>query len=241
MRVAIHQPQYFPYPGFFHKLSLVDTFVIMDDTQYDKRFTNRNLILDSHGQVWLTVPINKAHKFSANRFVEINNALPWRQEHWKKILVSYANAKYFNLYKELESVYQREWSNLFDLNLHTIKMTMAWLGVDIPVIRESELHVQGESTERLVNLTKAVGADTYVSGIGGKDYLKESLFEDAHLRLEYQSYHPTPYPQRFTKVFVPNLSILDMLANVGPDCLRVIREAGTTTTTSRGDAAPFTA
>jgi hypothetical protein len=224
LRVAIHQPQYFPYPGFYHKLSLVDAFVIMDDTQYDKRFTNRNLILDSHGSVWLTVPINKAHKFSANRLVEINNAIPWRQDHWKKIQVSYANSKFFHLYNDLESVYQKEWTSLFELNLDTIKRTMAWLGIEIPVLKESELHIQGESTERLVNLCKAVGADTYVSGSGGKNYLQEGLFEENHLKLEYQSYHPTPYQQRFTKVFVPNLSILDLLANVGPDSLKVIRD-----------------
>jgi hypothetical protein len=222
LKVAIHQPQYFPYPGFFHKLSLADTFVIMDDTQYDKRFTNRNIILDSHGPVWLTVPINKAHKFSPNRLVEINNSLPWRQDHWKKILVSYANAKFFNLYADLEGVYQKEWSNLFELNLDTIKKTMEWLGIRIPVIKETDLHVEGESTVRLVNICRAVGADAYVSGIGGKGYLEEKLFEENHLKLEYQSYAPTPYPQRFTKVFVPNLSILDMLANVGPDSLKVI-------------------
>src|SRR5580693_165520 len=113
MRVAIHQPQYFPYPGFYHKLSLVDAFVIMDDTQYDKRFTNRNLILDSHGQVWLTVPINKAHRFSPNRLVEINNEMSWREDHWKKIRFSYSNASFFHLYGDLERVYQREWSGLF--------------------------------------------------------------------------------------------------------------------------------
>jgi hypothetical protein len=194
----------------------------MDDTQYDKRFTNRNMILDSHGPVWLTVPINKAHKFSPNRLVEINNNLPWRQDHWKKILVSYANAKFFSLYGDLENVYQKEWSNLFELNLDTIKKTMEWLGIRIPVIKESDLHIEGESTVRLVNICRSLGADSYVSGIGGKGYLEEKLFEENHLKLEYQNYTPTPYPQRFTKVFVPNLSILDMLANVGPDSMKVI-------------------
>ena len=85
MKVAIHQPQFFPYPGFFHKLGCADAFVIMDDVQYDKRFTNRNRILAPQGPMWLTVPIDKADKFSSNMTVEVNNALPWRVEHWKKI------------------------------------------------------------------------------------------------------------------------------------------------------------
>jgi hypothetical protein len=223
LKVAIHQPQYFPYPGFFHKLSLVDAFVIMDDTQYDKRFTNRNMILDSHGPVWISVPINKAHKFSPNRLVEINNELPWRQEHWKKVTVSYANSRFFHLYRELEGFYQKEWTHLFDLDLETIKKTMEWLGIKIPILRESELHINGESTERLIAISKAVGADTYVSGPGGRGYLRESLFEENHLKLEYQNYFAAPYPQRFATNFVPNLSILDMLANVGPDSMPLIR------------------
>jgi hypothetical protein len=223
LKAAIHQPQYFPYPGFFHKLSLVDAFVIMDDTQYDKRFTNRNMILDPHGPIWLTVPINKAQKFSPNRLVEVNNQIPWREDHWKKIRVSYAKANFFHLYRDLEEVYQKEWSSLFELNLETIRKTMEWLGIKIPIIKESGLGIHGESTERLVNITKAVGADVYISGPGGKGYIEERLFEENNLKLEYQSYAPTPYPQRFTKVFVPNLSILDMLANVGPDSMNVIR------------------
>jgi hypothetical protein len=194
----------------------------MDEVQYDKRFTNRNRILDSHGPVWLTVPINKSHKFLANRLVEINNEIPWREDHWKKILLSYSNAQFFHLYRDLENVYKKNWSTLFELDFETIKKTMEWLGIGIPIIRESELQVGGESTERLVNICKAVGADTYISGIGGKGYIQEQLFDRSNLRLEYQSYLPTPYPQRFSDVFVPNLSIIDMLSNVGPGSARLI-------------------
>ncbi|HZW85037.1 MAG TPA: WbqC family protein [Nitrososphaerales archaeon] len=225
MRAAIHQPQYFPYPGFFHKLTLADIFVVMDETQYDKRFTNRNRILDAHGPIWLSVPINKSQKFLPNRLVEINNEIPWREDHWKKILLSYGNSRFFELYRSLESIYSTEWSFLFELNLETMKKTMQWLGIDTPIVRESELQAMGESTERLVNICKSLGADTYISGIGGKGYLQEELFESNHLKLEYQSYRPVPYPQRFSKTFIPNLSIIDMLSNAGPESVRLIGEA----------------
>ena len=62
-KIVIHQPYYLGYPGFFHKLSLCDTFVIMDNTQYDKRFTNRNRIVTNNDWTWITVPIDKTHKF----------------------------------------------------------------------------------------------------------------------------------------------------------------------------------
>ena len=218
LKVAIHQPQYFPYPGFFHKLSLADVFVIMDDVQYDKRFTNRNTILDPHGPLRLTVPINKAQKFSPNMLVEINNDMPWREDHLTKILGSYSNAPYFYLYRDyFENLYKQEWKMLFELDFETTKKTMEWLGVNIPIIKESELNVKGESNERLVNVCKSLGADTYVSGTGAKAYLDEKLFEKNNIKVEFQNYAQTPYPQKFSKIFIPHLSIIDMLANVDPE------------------------
>jgi hypothetical protein len=223
LRAAIHQPQYFPYPGFFQKLSMADIFVIMDDVQYDKRYTNRNKILNPQGPLELTVPIVKAHRSLQNVAVEINNSLSWREDHLKKILISYSNAEFFHLYRDyFQALYQKEWSMLFELDLETTKKTMEWLGIKIPIVRESELKVNGKATERLINVCKKVGADTYVSGSGGKSYLDEGLFEENKIKLVYQSYKPVPYPQRFSRTFVPNLSIIDMLANVGPDSLRLI-------------------
>jgi hypothetical protein len=223
MKVAIHQPQFFPYPGFFHKLSAADAFVIMDDVQYDKRFTNRNRILAPQGPTWLTVPIDKAEKFSSNMTVEVNNVVPWRAEHWKKLTYSYKNSPFFHLYREyFEDLYRREHRLLFDLDLETTKAVMRWLEIDIPVVRESELGVTGEGTERLVKVCMAMGADTYVSGAGGKNYMDEGLFRQHGLTLEYQTHEPAPYPQRFVSQFVPNLSILDMLFSIGPESRKLV-------------------
>ena len=223
MKAVIHQPQYFPYPGFFHKLSLADVFVIMDDVQYDKRFTNRNRIIASTGWTWITVPINKEHKFLPNMHVQINNNSPWQDLHWKKIVLSYTNAKYFKLYQEeLKPIYDKEWEYMFDLNFETLKLTLKWLGIKIKIIKESELGISGKSTERLINVCKAIGADTYVSGVGGKNYLDKAIFKRQGINLEYQKYSAEPYPQYMSKSFVPDLSILDLVFNLGPDSLRFI-------------------
>ena len=203
---------------------MADVFVIMDDAQYDKRYTNRNKILNPQGPLALTVPIIKTHTLQENVSVEINNELPWRENHWKKILISYSNARFFHVYREyLGDLYKKDWSLLFDLDLETTTKTMEWLGINIPIVKESELHAKGKATERLIDVCKKVGADTYMSGSGGQSYLDEPLFERNGIKLVYQSYTPKPYPQRFSGTFVPNLSILDMLANVGPDSIRLIR------------------
>lgn len=223
MKAAVHQPQYFPYPGFFHKLAKADVYVIMDNVQYDRRFTNRNKIITPNGWTWLTVPIKKDHKFMPNMYVEINNELPWRELHWKKIYQSYANAKYFSLYKDyLKSLFDRKWEFLFDLDFVTIKKVIEWLGLKIEVMRESELKIQGKSTERLINACKAVGADTYISGTGGRDYIDEKLFEKHNIKFEYQKYSPIPYKQRLAKSFIPDLSIIDLLINAGPNSIELI-------------------
>jgi hypothetical protein len=227
MRAAIHQPMYIPYPGFFHKLSLADVLVIMDDVQYDKRFTNRNRILVPQGPMWLTVPIVKEDKFLPNASVKINNSLRWSDDHWKKISLSYCNAPFYDLYAgPLEETFQRRSDLLLDLDLDLLKKSMEWLGLNIPVVRESELKSGGKATERLVNVCKAVGADTYVSGRGGRNYMDLALFENEGVRLVFQEYAPAPYRQRFTRTFVPDLSIVDMLFNLGPDASRLIRGTG---------------
>lgn len=229
MKAVIHQPNYFPYAGFFHKLSLVDIFVIMDNTQYDKKFTNRNRIIVPGGWTWITVPIKKAHKFHLNRLVEINNDIDWRKIHWKKIQKSYSNAKFFHLYKDyFESLYAIEWELLFELNYETLKKTIKWLGLKIQIILESELNINGTSTERLVNICKSIGADTYVSGQGSKEYINENIFARNNINLEYQFYSCQKYQQHFSESFIPNLSIIDLLANVGtdsPSFLKNVRDA----------------
>lgn len=98
------------------------------------------------------------------------------------------------------------------------------LGIKVEIIKSSELNAPGASTEKLVNLCKAAGADTYVSGIGGRNYMDENLFGKNNVKLEYQNYVAKPYLQRLSDSFVPDLSIIDMLVNIGPDCMKVISE-----------------
>jgi len=226
MKVAIHQPNYLPYLGFFHKLSLADTFVIMDDTQYDKKFTNRNKIKVPGNWIWLTVPINKKHKFVANKIVEINNEENWQSDHFKKINHSYSNSEFFkkNYKTFFEKIYSKKWDHLFTLNYELIIQLIDWLDIKIEVIKESELNVKGNSTERLVNISKKIGAETYVSGIGGKEYMNEKMFETNNIKIEYQNFQCPKYKQVFNSEFIPNLSIIDLLFNIGPESLSKLKE-----------------
>ena len=226
MRLVIHQPNFLPYVGFFHKLSLADTFVMMDNTQYDKKFTNRNKIKIPDGWSWLTVPINKEHKFLPNKLGEINNKENWKEMHWKKITRSYTNSKFFkkNYKSVFEEVYNKEWKFLFELNSELLRQIIDWLGLKIQIIKESELNINGNSTERLVNVCKELGAETYVSGVGGKEYMNEKLFQKNNIKIEYQKFQCPTYTQIFGGDFIPNLSIIDLLFNNGSKSLPILTD-----------------
>ena len=224
MKIAIHQANYFPYTGFFHKINQADIFVIQDDVKFVNR-SNRNKIISSSGYTWINVPIKKGHKSLPIMDVKINNEIPWRKINLKKICAGYNKAKFFHLYKDyFENLYKKEWNNIFDLNFEMIKQVLRWLDIKVEIVIESELRVSGQPTERLVKICKKLDADTYISGIGGKRYLDEKLFEKNKIIIKYQNYNPIRYLQHMSESFIPNLSIIDLLANVGSESGKLLKE-----------------
>ena len=83
--------------------------------------------------------------------------------------------------------------------------------------------MKGKATERLVNICKSIGADTYISGSGGKNYQQEDLFKKNEIKLLFQNYSCVKYHQNQAPTFIPDLSIIDLLANVGPDSLSLLK------------------
>ena len=225
--VTIHQPNYFPYPGFFQKVLLSDIYVVLDRAQFEFDITNRNKIITPEGS-WsrISVPIKKGQKFFEIRNVEINNDQPWAEKNWDLIHKSYNDSPFFDLYKTtLNSVFKKKWNLIFDLNFYTLKKVLEWLNIKTEIIFDSELDVTGKSSEHLLNICKKLGATKYLSGPGGSDYLNEKIFEQNKIKVEYQKYDPVIYPQKYAKSFVPNLSILDLLFNMGSDSKKLITKS----------------
>ena len=225
--VSIHQPNYFPYPGFFQKVFLSDIHVVLDKAQFQFDITNRNKIITPDGSwIRISVPIKAGHKFFEIRNVEINNDLPWAENNWNLIYKSYDTAPFFGLYKTfLNSIYRKKWENIFELNFHTLKKAFDWLEIKTEIVLESELNITGTSSERLLNICKKIGATKYLSGPGGKNYLNEKIFAQNKIKVEYQKYNPIIYTQKNVKSFVSNLSILDLLFNMGPDSKKLVTKS----------------
>jgi hypothetical protein len=225
--VAIHQPNYIPWIGYFHKMLGSDIFVFLDDSQYSKNQPiNRNTIKTAQGEMYLTVPVLIKGEFGQTTSeVKINNHINWRKKHWKSILLNYKKAKYFELYSHFfEELYQNEWDKLSELNEFVIRNIADFLKIEIDFIKSSELEIKGESTERLLNIVKSVEGDTYLSGIGAKDYLDEDMFTESEISLTYQDFHHPVYNQLYGE-FKPKMSIIDLLFNEGPRSLEIIKGA----------------
>ena len=227
MICAIHQPQYLPWLGYFDKIDKSDVFVFLDDTQFKKNeWQNRNKIKGAQGWQWLTVPV--VHDFGQEiRHTPIVSKVRWARKHAQALRTNYGKAEHFNEHFALfEEAYERSWGFLGELNMFSVERLCQALGIDVEFVRSSEL--PGEkavATEALVQICKEVGADTYLSGVGGRDYLVESLFTDEGIRLIYQEFHHPTYPQRYGE-FISHLSVVDALFNCGPDALEIIRQGG---------------
>lgn len=212
--VAVHQPNYLPHLGFFRKIDQADIFVIYDTAQYTKNsFINRNRIRTKDGWMWLTVPVKKEGVLIIEK--EVDNTHNWRAKHWKAISANYNRAKYFNEYCSFfEDAYSKEWRKLAKLNEFLIKYLLQELDIHVKVVKASELDLKEQDpTEKLIEMTKKVKGDVYLSGTGGKSYLDEKLFTDIKLSY-FKKFESKPYKQVFGG-FVNNLSVIDYLFNCG--------------------------
>ncbi len=200
MIVAGHQPEFIPYLGFFSKISKADLFVIVDHIQFNKKyFQNRNKIKTREGWMWLTVPVITKGRFEQKICeVEINNSLNWQRKHWASITLNYQKAPFFKEHSGFfEEVYSKEWRLLSEFNEAFIRYILGQLELDVDVLKSSELGVTGQKTDLLIDICKKTGADTYLQGSGGRDYVEVEKFQDAGLNVVFHEFeHPT-YPQQF--------------------------------------------
>jgi hypothetical protein len=227
MVIAVHQPQYIPWLGYFEKIARSDTFVFLDAVQYKAReFQNRNRIRTDKGWIWLSVPVDTSDGSRVTMSdVRIDNTMPWQRKHLGSIKTSYAAAPYFKEYFPFfEDTFRKEWTKLADLNVHIVRFVMDKLSITTPIVFESELNVLTARTQRIIDICKKLNADTYLSGVGAKDYLEEFLFPENKITLYYQHFEHPVYRQCFDP-FMPYMSVIDLLFNQGPKSRSVLLKA----------------
>ena len=231
MIASIMQPAYLPWLGYFDRIARSDLHIVLDDVPLERssktRFTNRNRILTSSGPAWLTVPVLTTGLGQPQiKDVVIDNSRRWRWKHWASITNAYSPAPFFDQYALFfETLFAAEWAQLVPLLDATRTFLLEALGIGTEIKLSSDLHVPGSKSELILNLCKASGATTYLSGPFGRDYLDAAEFRKNDIDIEFHDYaHPT-YVQRLPG-FAPNLSIIDLLFNCGGSAKRLFRAPG---------------
>lgn len=221
MLVAIHQPNFLPWLGWFDKLASADLFILLDTVQHQhtgSNYTNRVQILVQGEPSWITVPVERgAEARSRIDRLRVAGAGAWRRKLKATVAQSYARAPFFaEMMGIVDAMLSAETELLCEINLVALEAMVAALGLPRQrMVRASGIPVEGSGTERLVALVRAVGGDAYLAGHGADGYQEDEKFAAAGIVVYHQRYAPVPYRQLGTGSFVPGLSALDALMNCG--------------------------
>jgi hypothetical protein len=225
--LSAHQPLYLGgWLGLFDKIASADSFVLYDIVAAESSgFENRNRILTNAGPLMLTVPIRRSREAPLSE-IRIVDESSWRKKHWRTIEAAYCKAPFWDRYgPELKPYYlETHWQKLVDLDEVLLRWCMNALGLQRPVRRASTLGpLAGTKSELVLSMCKAMGATAYLFGEQGRQYADVAAFERAGIEVRFQAYkHPT-YPQTLPG-FQPRMSVIDLLMNVGPKSLEVLRD-----------------
>jgi hypothetical protein len=219
--VAIHQPTFFPWLGYFNKIARADLFLVLDNVQFPKKggtWANRVKLLVNGQAEWVTMPVvRNYHGVRTYSEMLIDNASAWREKLLKTICTNYQRAPFFEVVLAyLEGLVNNPDVCLTEYNLSAIISLAKALRIDVSkIILGSTLNVQGSATDLLVSMVKAASGTAYLCGGGAGSYQEDWKFEDAGLELIYQDFEHPVYEQTNTPEFVPGLSVIDALMNCG--------------------------
>lgn len=240
MIVSIMQPAYLPWLGYFDRLRRSDLHIVLDSvplgTSNRNNFTARNRVRVGSANaapVWLSVPLMSGQHDTIIRDVVLADQPGWARKHAATLRHAYARAahgEYSALMADrIEAAAQAQYALPSGRLLPLLDVTTAalreWMGITTPTVSASTLHVSGAKSGLILALCQQVGATTYLSGPFGRDYLDLDAFTAAGIRVAFHDYMHPVYPQAGAG-FVPYLSAIDLVANLGPASRDVLSASG---------------
>ena len=214
MKIAIMQPYFFPYIGYFQLINSVDKFIIYDDVNYINRgWVNRNNFLSNGKSLLITTPLIKASQNKLINEIFISKETKWEEKMLRTFESLYKKAPYFNEVFELFSrILNKSHSRILDLNIDSIVLICKYLDVNTEIIRSSDKycnnHLKGE--ERIIDICIKEKASCYINPIGGLDLYNKINFSNQGIEFNLLKPEVTCYAQ-FSNDFAPWLSVLDIL------------------------------
>ena len=231
--VAIHQPNFFPWLGYFNKIARADTFCVLDNVQFPKTggtWTNRVRLMVGGKPAWITVPVVRS--YHGTRSIDQMRISPdphWRTKLMKTLRGNYGRGPYFKqVFPLLETLIQNPTESLARYNENATAQLSAALGLDrTKFVRVSTLETTGEATDRLISIVREVHGTAYLCGGGAGGYQEDDKFAAAGIELIHQDFQPPIYPQPSKSEFVAGLSVIDALMNCGfEETAQLVREQG---------------
>jgi hypothetical protein len=225
------QPTYNPWIGYFDLMGSIDVFVYLDDVQLVRRsWQVRNRIKTSQGELFLSIPLKKTSRREEVKIKDayIDDSQPWRQKHLKAINLNYKKAPYYEeVFPFVKNLIEVPFDKLTDFNINFIEKVKDKIGIRTQTIRSYDLKVDGKKDEKLSNICKKLGCDTYISPQGSAEYLEKEkpggLIVKNGINLFYHNYIHPAYRQVYGE-FLPYMGVIDLLFNEGFDnALKIIR------------------
>jgi hypothetical protein len=218
MKLAIMQPYFFPYLGYFQLIHAVDKFVIYDDVTYIKNgWINRNRILINNAPTYFTVPLYQASSYKCICDTSLNLTLNWRDKLLKTIANTYRKSPFFaDVFPIIEKVILFESEHLAEFLANQLVELSGFIGIQTEFVLTSRVYENQSLSgqDRIIDICKQEKTDFYLNAIGGQTLYDSKTFSDAEIELQFIEMKPLIYPQKSTE-FVPYLSIIDVLMNIG--------------------------
>jgi hypothetical protein len=216
--IAIMQPYFFPYIGYWQLIHAVDCFVIYDDVNYINRgWINRNRILINGTPTYITVPL---HQSSQNKKISdtfLQPSFEWRNKLLKMIKNTYQKHPYFaDVFVVIEKIICYQTDNVADFLAHQLQILSIFMDIKTEFILSSRCYGNNSLSgqERIIDICKRERADVYINAIGGQTLYNSQEFANANINLNFIEMYPLPYKQKSDK-FIPYLSIIDALMGIG--------------------------
>lgn len=220
--IAIHQPNFFPWLGYFYKIAKSDAFVILDNVEFQQgnhnSITNRSKIKCAGEEKFITISVKKNKESKIIRDIVIDKNTTQMHKHIKTIQYNYSRASHF---KEVFPLIEKmlndfmKYDTLAEANTFIIQSVCDLLKIKTPIIKASEMNlITDDRNERIIEICKRLDGNIYFSGNGGKKYHDETLFVKNGISIRYTDFKPSEYEQTGGP-FLPGLSTMDVLLNCG--------------------------
>lgn len=221
MKLAIMQPYFFPYIGYFQMIKAVDKFVFYDDVNYIKRgWINRNRILSNGKELLFTLPLKEASQNKLIKDIETDITEKWRSKFSKTLNISYSKAPYYNeVFKLIESCLDYDNGNVATIAMNSVIQVSKYLNLSAKFEVSSEKYADTKGLERasrLLEICKRNLATTYINALGGSDLYDKKVFNKELVELLFIKPKEIIYKQ-FNNEFLPWLSIIDVMMFNSPE------------------------